>query len=324
MPLSLYGRLRVTLYFGWMNTLLWLWKATKGPYPRRGFLPPDADITPTITGLTVQSSKDPNRKVKINVFYPPGRRPGDGGEKLPMYLNVHGSGYCFEVFPTEAEIAAYIALKAHCIVVDTDYAKAPRHPFPAAYNDVSDVARYILSSPYPDWDLSRLAIGGASSGGSIALAVAVHQPKGTFTSVVTLYPGSNVGTVSDEESERARKIPKGCPGHPLGLWQRTRMIEAYTMNVTDMTDPRLSPYFAPADAFPPVTIVGGDCDPLLPSIQALAKKLREAGNDYDEMIVEDAGHGWERLITPGDKKWEKLREEAMGYYVSRLRKSWDA
>ena len=59
-------------------------------------------------------------------------------------------------------------------------------------------------------------------------------------------------------------------------------------------------------------------------MQRFASKLRAAGNDYAEMIVEGAGHAWERTVKPGDTKWEKLRDEAMEFYVARIRSSWDA
>ncbi|KZV79994.1 alpha/beta-hydrolase [Exidia glandulosa HHB12029] len=319
MALSLYGRLRVYAYFAIMNVLIRLWKR-KG-LPRRGILPPDANIDPTITGLNVQSSVS-RRKITINVFYPPGRMPGDGGENLPVHLNIHGSGFCLDVFPTEAEFSAYIALNAHCVVIDTDYAKAPHNPYPAAYHDVSDVVQYIREHPSGDWDLSRLTIGGTSSGGALALAVAAQLPKGVLKSVTTFYPLVDVVAATNEESIRVRKIPEGGIGHPLDLWERSRMMEGYSLNVVDFEDPRFSPVHAPAEAFPPVTIITGDCDPLFPGMQALAKKLRAAGNDYEEMIIVDAGHGWERMVTPGDTRWEKLRDEALSYFVSRIRKSW--
>lgn len=320
MSLSWYSRLRVWTYFFFQNMLIRMWK--RQGLPRRGLLPTSANIEPTYS-LTVQSTVDRRRKIKVNILYPPGKTPGDLGVKLPVHLNVHGSGFCLDVFPTEAEFAAYIASKGGCIVVDTDYAKAPHRPFPEGYNDVSDVVAYILSRP-DDWDLSRFTLGGVSSGGCLALAAAVHQPKGVIKAVATLYPAVDIPLMLSEESKRVKTIPKGNPGYPLNLWVRTRMIEAYTRNVVDFKDTRLSPLNAPADAFPPITIIGGDCDPLLPGFQKLAKKLCDAGVDYEEIIVEGAGHGWERMVTPGNKKWEKLRDDALEFFVARIRSSWSS
>ena len=99
MALSWYDSLRVQFHFGLRNLLVHLWRWRTGPYPRHGLLPLDVDITPTITGLSIQSSVDKRRRIAYNVFYPPGRMPGDGGAKLPVHLHVHGAGFCFEVFP---------------------------------------------------------------------------------------------------------------------------------------------------------------------------------------------------------------------------------
>lgn len=137
-------------------------------------------------------------------------------------------------------------------------------------------------------------------------------------------------------------------------------MEAYTLRLGydgDRKDPCLSPLHAPAEAFPPgqhvamsrtpcthkirhaVTIVvrpdvcagtvfltctvqTGDCDPLLPGMQKLVEKLRMAGNDVEEFITEGVGHGWERMVKPGDEKFERLRDEALAYFVARLQKCW--
>lgn len=121
---------------------------------------------------------------------------------------------------SDSEVAAYIALKAGCIVVDSDYAKAPQLPYPAGYNDVADVAAYILSRP-DDWDLSRFTMSGASSGGCLALSVAAHQAKGAVKGIVTLYPAVDL-SLHPHGNKLVPAIPKGNPGLPLSLWERQR------------------------------------------------------------------------------------------------------
>ncbi|KZV79835.1 alpha/beta-hydrolase [Exidia glandulosa HHB12029] len=313
--LSWYGWLRLRLWFAFRNGLIRLW-LRRGP-PRSGLLPPDADIRPTLS-IRVPSSSDKGRSIRANIFYPPGATPGNA-EKLPVHLHVHGSGFCYKTFPADTELAAYIAQKAGCIVVDTDYAKAPEHPFPAGYNDVVDVTHYILSRP-DDWDLSRFTMGGASSGACLAMSAAVHQPKGTVKGLITLYPPVDL-SLHPHGAKLVPPVPKGNPGFPLSVWERSRFMEAYLSDNLNREDPRLSPIYAPVEAFPPVTIICGDCDPLLPNAERFVAKLRQAGNDVEQMLIEGVGHGWERMVKKGTK-FEKLRDESMAFFISRLQACW--
>lgn len=237
--------LRMRLWISFRNVLIRIWMRN-GP-PRFGMLPPTADIRPTLS-IRVPSSHDPGRSVAVNIFYPPGASPGSG-KKLPVHLHVHGSGFCYSMFPSDTEFAAYVAQKAGCVVLDTDYAKAPAHPFPAAYNDVSDVAAYILSRP-DDWDLSRFTISGASSGGCLALSLAVTLPKGTTKAALTFYPATDLSN-HPSGTQLVPEKPMGNPGLLLREWERRMMHLAYVPDGVNAEDPRISPIYAPVDAFPP-------------------------------------------------------------------------
>ncbi|EJD52166.1 alpha/beta-hydrolase, partial [Auricularia subglabra TFB-10046 SS5] len=318
MPSFLYyaQRLRMHAWMLFMNSLIKLW-LRRGP-PRSGLLPPTADIRPTLS-IRVPSSKDTKRSIAVNIFYPPGTILA-AAKKLPVHLHIHGSGFCYKTFTADSELAAFIAQKAGCVVLDTDYAKAPGHPFPAGFDDVSDVVSYILSKP-DDWDLSRFTIGGASSGGCLALAVAAQQPKGTLKGALTLYPATDLMD-QPPGTPLVPAAPKGNPGLPLRAWERRMFRAAYVPEGVDKTDPRVSPIFARAEAFPPVTIITGDCDPLLPGIQRMVVKLRAAGNDVEEMLIEGAAHGWERMVKPSQTKWVKIRDDSLQFFIERLQKCW--
>lgn len=284
---------------------------------RTGLLPESSSIEPTIS-IRVQSTHDRKRSIRANIFYPPGAKPG-AGPKLPVHLHVHGGGFVYELFPFDGEIAAFIAAKANCIVIDTDYVKAPAHPFPAAYNDVSDVVSYIYAHP-DDWDVSRFTISGASAGGNLALAVAAHQPKGALKAVIAWYPWLDL--TPNPATNVVQAIPKGNPGSPLPEWILLRFTEAYLPDGVNLKDTRVSPYYAEPDVFPPITIITGTCDPLLQNINRFIARLREAGNDVDAMIVEGVGHIWDRTVKKGDAKYLKIREEAYELQVSRIQKAW--
>lgn len=92
--LSWYGWLRLQVWMLVMHTIIRIW-LRKG-HLRSGLLPESTDIRPT-TVIHVRSSKDPKRLITVNVFYPPGVDPVRA-KKLPVHLNVHGSGFLWKTF----------------------------------------------------------------------------------------------------------------------------------------------------------------------------------------------------------------------------------
>lgn len=136
-------------------------------------------------------------------------------------------------------------------MIDVDYAKAPKHKFPVAFTDAVDVVDYIKANKEL-YDLSHLTIGGQSSGGNLALAVAAHL-KGTFKGVISMY--SVTDFVQPLSARSVPKIPKGCPGQELNKFTGEMVERFYLPEGVDRSDPRLSPLQAPGDAFPPATFM---------------------------------------------------------------------
>lgn len=308
----------------WQRALVWVARAAtpllvSKPW-RNGILPAEQDVSP-FAELRIPSSKDAGRVITVRLFYPPDAKPdayGDPLEPLPVYLNIHASGYCLNLYGTDDEVCAYIAQHARCVVVDADHAKAPEHPFPAAYDDILDVSAWIRAQPPTRWDASRLSVGGFSSGGALALALA-STPGQAIRSVVGFAPCTNLATWPRADGARGMvKATKGVPD----AWTLAQLFELYVPADSPLRyDPRVSPHFARAEAFPPVTLVFGDCDSLYPDLLAFARKLRDAGVDLKKILVEDVGHGWERNCTPGTPLAAE-RDEIMRTVIARLRSSW--
>ena len=61
-------------------------------------------------------------------------------------------------------------------ILDATYALSPEHPCPAELEDARDVYDYVLARPYK-WDNNRISFSGNSSGGAIALGLAVTLGK---------------------------------------------------------------------------------------------------------------------------------------------------
>jgi acetyl esterase/lipase len=61
-------------------------------------------------------------------------------------------------------------------ILDATYALSPEHPCPAELEDARDVYDHVLAHPHK-WDNSRISFSGNSSGGAIALGLAVTLGK---------------------------------------------------------------------------------------------------------------------------------------------------
>ncbi len=81
-------------------------------------------------------------------------------------LFLHGGGLVMGSAKTHRELAGRVALASGCRVFSLDYRLAPEFPFPCAVEDTVQAYRWLLESGFP---AERVAIGGDSGGGSLAL-----------------------------------------------------------------------------------------------------------------------------------------------------------
>jgi acetyl esterase/lipase len=82
-------------------------------------------------------SRQPGRSIKIHIYTP---KDAPKGEKLPVHLNLHGSGFVIPSLGSDREFCGEMAKRLECVVIDCDYRKAPEHPAPAQMQDAEDVS----------------------------------------------------------------------------------------------------------------------------------------------------------------------------------------
>lgn len=163
-----------------------------------GVLPPPK---PDQRVQVLASSSSRGKKIIIDVFYPTSKSPKSPGEKVPIVINLHGSGFCIGGHGEDRSFCRYISDTLPCVVLDVAYSQAPEHPFPAALEDIEDVVTWLQSGTFKaqadsqkgyKWDVENLAITGFSSGGNLSMAACVNahgnEKKDTFKAVVAFYP----------------------------------------------------------------------------------------------------------------------------------------
>lgn len=91
-----------------------------------------------------------------------------------VHINVHGGGFVRPHVERDEIYSAKVAHAIQGIVVDVDYALAPEHPYPTAFDQCYDVCRWVFSKLEGwDGDVKRVSMGGHSAGANLTAAVAL-------------------------------------------------------------------------------------------------------------------------------------------------------
>ncbi|KAM0077291.1 hypothetical protein ACKRZS_010595 [Fusarium odoratissimum] len=150
-------------------------------------------------GLIEQDIKIPVEGRELDAYVYASSRESPAGS-LPIYLFLHGGGFCIGNRFDDMESNRRIALEANIVVVSLEYSLAPEHPFPQAVYDALQTLQWIAKNPaavHPSASVSRgLILGGTSAGANIANAVVYLnrdqddpvQITGQFLSVPPLLP----------------------------------------------------------------------------------------------------------------------------------------
>jgi acetyl esterase len=120
----------------------------------------------------------------------------------PLFVYLHGGGWCYGSIETVDRVCRRIALRSGCAVLSVDYRLAPEHVFPAALEDAETVISYARKSDI-GVDASRLAIGGDSAGAQLATITARRQrDAGTpLDHQILIYPALDPMTASASYDE---------------------------------------------------------------------------------------------------------------------------
>ncbi|KAF4551788.1 Alpha/beta hydrolase fold-containing protein 8 [Elsinoe fawcettii] len=140
-------------------------------------------------------------KIPTYLFVPDGLNL-DKDDPIPVHIDFHGGGFFMGSCMEQAPFCSMIAATLNRIVISVDYRMGPLHRFPAAIEDAEDVVSAVLhptspggsklrqhiskklfQQPVPSTgepttsdilDPSRISLSGFSSGGNIALNLALH------------------------------------------------------------------------------------------------------------------------------------------------------
>ena len=79
-----------------------------------------------------------------------------------------------------------VASQLNCVVVDTDYRKAPEYPHPYPLLDIEDCVYWLLSQP-ERYDKDMITMSGFSAGGNLAMSSTNRLGRDIIKALVSFY-----------------------------------------------------------------------------------------------------------------------------------------
>lgn len=242
-------------------------------------------------------------------------RPIKAKNPLPIILYFHGGGWSIEG-PEEAEfVTRKLSLTAHALVISIDYRLAPENPFPCGLDDAFSVYQWMrkYGKEVLHADSTHVFVGGDSSGGNIALALALRarDEDQMPTGVLALCPGTDF--VMEKYSSTLKLGPKGLI-YDYPFYSFVRSIYA---PYDKWTHPYVSPMYGNLENFCPCCIIAAGQDLLYDENRLFFEKLLQAHINHSEWhAFPDMPHAFYYFLgfTPDEERCY----EALAKFVQKL------
>ena len=219
----------------------------------------------------------------------------DSDEVKPLYVDIHGGGYCIGFPEMDEGINLFIRSRVDVKIISIDWPKAPENQYPIGQEATYEVVKhYSDNAEKYKIDKENIGTGGYSSGGNFATVIPIKaRERGDFKIKyqVMVFPGVDISG-----------SPYGKPGSDKVL--SGEFLEAiylcYLPEPKYGKEPYASPRIAPIEMLrgqPPALLISAGQDPLYPQYIDYAARLKEAGVEVEVVHFENADHGF--LYQPG-------------------------
>ena len=310
-------------------------------------------------------SRLPKRKIPVYVFAPPNLdRPSKDGDLMrPVILDFHGGGFIMGSCLEQGPFCALLSRELQAVVISVDYRMGPIDQFPAAYEDAEEVLSAVLNEESASGvvlrqgitshakkaamgislDTKRVAVAGFSSGGNVALNLALSVSESTpevsaawpsrFAAehpasipLLLFYPSLDCRKLPSERT-RPAKMP------PMNSYMKGRgdtLMSTYLPRVK-AEHPRASPGLVSVKESlhekARMLLILPELDTLAEQSEAWVEKVRREGRGENLKVMRYEGmkHGWTQFpVSWLGEEERRVRLEAFEAAVSFVRESWDA
>ncbi|PKI83909.1 hypothetical protein MVES1_002115 [Malassezia vespertilionis] len=268
-------------------------------------------------------SRDPGRTITAYLYIPVDI---DLKHKQPVHVNVHGSGFTIKAFFGNSRYFCYLlASRLKCIVIDTDYRKAPEYPFPFPIRDVEDCFAWVFAQPQR-FDTTRVTTSGFSAGGNLTMSAASELGPEKIKAIITFYPPFDATTPGAFRGLRATPEKEFRSGVHLISWVFSTFFFSYISPRASRADPRISVAKLPLTCWPNhMLIVCGRADVMFLDSQDFYNKIQAEGSAEQRLCsrfigVPGEAHAFdEQPNCPESIKWRDTTYEAA---IETIRAAW--
>ena len=219
-------------------------------------------------------------------------RSKNAPENSPLLVYMHGGGWIIGDLNSHDAVCVDIALDCNMTVIAIEYGLAPENPYPVALNQCAWIYKEIYNNAEIfSVNQDRIAVGGDSAGGNLALALCLKMRKDGFKSPLAqllIYPCVDLN-FNNSSYLKHSKAPFLDRDSMIWIWN------TYLENNLDINDPLAVPAFEESYVgLPPALIVAAELDPLAYEGKVLAKRFIDA--NVSSMYFECKGliHGFIR------------------------------
>ena len=237
------------------------------------------------------------------IYWPAGDGP------FPILVYYHGGGWVIANKDVYDATPRALVNMANCMVVSIDYRQGPEQKFPAAHDDASAAYEWVVKNAASiKGDPKRIAVGGESAGGNLAVATAIaardkQQPLPVYQMVVYPIAGYDMNTPSYQENAAATPLSK-----PAMAW----FFKQYLRSSADGQDPRINLVAANLKGLPPAIVITDQIDPLRSEGAALAEKLKASGVAVEYVNYDGVAHEFFGMGAVVDKAKQAEQRVADG------------
>jgi len=205
-----------------------------------------------------------------------------------MLVFFHGGGWIAGSIETYDRLCRHIAEIGGVRVLSVGYRLAPEHPFPAGFDDAAAAFSWALDHAASlGADPMKVAVGGDSAGGGLAVAVCVARAaagEAQARSMWLMYPAVDIATEYPSLAS--------MDGYVFTRKALDWIVSRYVPDGLDRAEARLSPGLAAIAGLPPVHIVVAGFDPLRDGGIAFATRM---GGRATLTVAEGLTHGFADL-----------------------------
>jgi acetyl esterase/lipase len=246
----------------------------------------------TIEGLQVEnvliSRQDTDSKLRLRIY-----KPLTVTTSTPVLLWMHGGGYLIGKPEQDDGICAQYVRELGIAVVSVDYRLAPKYPFPAPLDDCYSALKWIAShADELNIDPKRIAVGGNSAGGGLAVALAqlaFDRKEVEIAFQLLSYPMLDDRTVLRTDIDDSNNVAWNHPSNRFG-WESYLGQNAGADDVPAYSVPARR---ADLSGLPPAWVGVGSLDIFHDEDVAYAQRLKECGVECELVIIEGAFHGFD-------------------------------